>query len=171
MYPYRSNTNIYQKNTSINTRETSLSVTKEDLKQDKRILELLEIAQQETIQSLSAFDALIKNEALQPDIETLRNSYLDEIKHLKLLQEILYNITGKSSPAQQTTQSTAAKATTQNIPSEIEKALHQEMEQTDFFRELLIAMPETDLRDILFEIITDKQDHCIRLCFLFSKYK
>ena len=54
---------------------------------------------------------------------------------------------------------------------EIEKTLHQEMEQTDFFRELLVAIPETDLRDILFEIITDKQDHCIRLCFLFSKYK
>ena len=92
MYPYRSNTNIYQKNTSINTRETTLSVTKQDLKQDKRLLELLEIAQQETMEALSAFDALIKNEALQPDIETLRNAYLDEIKHLKLLQEILYNI-------------------------------------------------------------------------------
>ena len=71
MYPYRSNTNIYQKNTSLNTRETTLSVTKEDLKQDKRLLELLEIAQQETIQSLSAFDALIKNEALQSDIENI----------------------------------------------------------------------------------------------------
>ncbi|NDO47335.1 ferritin-like domain-containing protein [Clostridium sp. MD294] len=171
MYPYRSNTNIYQKNTSINTREASLSVTKQDLKQDKRLLELLEIAQQETIESLSAFEALIKNEALQPDIETLRNAYLDEIKHLKLLQEILYNITGKPSSMQQPTQSTATETTHQNVSSEIEKTLHQEMEQTDFFRELLIAIPETDLRDILFEIITDKQDHCIRLCFLFSKYK
>ncbi len=33
MYPYRSNTNIYQKNTSINTRETNVSVTKNDLRQ------------------------------------------------------------------------------------------------------------------------------------------
>ena len=170
MYPYRSNKNNYQKNTSLNTRETTLSVTKEDLKQDKRLLELLEIAQQETIQSLSAFDALIKNEALQSDIETLRNAYLDEIKHLKLLQEILYNITGKSSSTQQITPHTT-ETTSQNVSSEIEKTLHQEMEQTDFFRELLIAIPQTDLRDILFEIITDKQDHCIRLCFLFSKYK
>ena len=170
MYPYRSNTNIYQKNTSLNTRETTLSVTKEDLKQDKRLLELLEIAQQETIQSLSAFDALIKNEALQSDIETLRNAYLDEIKHLKLIQEILYKITGNSSSTQQITPHTT-ETTSQNVSSEIEKTLHQEMEQTDFFRELLIAIPQTDLRDILFEIITDKQDHCIRLCFLFSKYK
>ena len=171
MYPYRSNTNIYQKNTSINTRETTLSVTKQDLKQDKRLLELLEIAQQETMEALSAFDALIKNEALQPDIETLRNAYLDEIKHLKLLQEILYNIFGKSSSTQQTEQPTTTKTVSQNVASEIEKTLHQEMEQTDFFRELLVAIPETDLRDILFEIITDKQDHCIRLCFLFSKYQ
>ena len=42
---------------------------------------------------------------------------------------------------------------------------------TDFFRELLMLIPETELRDILYEIITDKQDHCIRLCFLFSKYQ
>ena len=95
MYPYRSNTNIYQKNTSINTRETNVSVTKNDLKQDKRLLELLEIAQQETMQSLSTFDALIKNTALQQDVETLRNAYLDEVKHLKQLQEISYNISGK----------------------------------------------------------------------------
>jgi len=96
MYPYRSNTNIYQKNTSLNTRETTLSVTKEDLKQDKRLLELLEIAQQETIQSLSAFDALIKNEALQSDIETLRNAYLDEIKHLKHFWKIFLYTTNRT---------------------------------------------------------------------------
>ena len=43
MYPYRSNTNIYQKNSSLNTRETNMPVTKDDLKQDKRLLQLLEI--------------------------------------------------------------------------------------------------------------------------------
>ena len=98
MYPYRSNTNIYQKNTSINTRETNVSVTKNDLKQDKRLLELLEIAQQETMQSLSTFDALIKNTALQQDVETLRNAYLDEVKHLKQLQEISYNVAEANAP-------------------------------------------------------------------------
>lgn len=172
MYPYRSNTNIYQKNTSINTRETNVSVTKNDLKQDKRLLELLEIAQQETMQSLSTFDALIKNTALQQDVETLRNAYLDEVKHLKQLQEISYNISGKHiTQPTQTEPTSATEINIENVSSEIEKALHQEMEQTDFFRELLFAIPETDLRDILFEIITDKQDHCIRLCFLFSKYQ
>lgn len=171
MYPYRSNTNIYQKNSSLNTRETNMTITKDDLKQDKRILQLLEIAQQETLQSLSAFDALIKNDALKQDVETLRNAYLDEIKHLQQLQEILYDISGKSSQTQPETEQPSTEANTQNIASEIEKALFREMEQTDFFRELLFAIPETDLRDILFEIITDKQDHCVRLCFLFSKYQ
>ena len=89
MYPYRSNTSI--KNTTINTRETNNVI---DLKQDQRLLQLLEIAQQETQQSLSAFDALMQNKALQQDVEMLRNAYLDEVKHLKLLQEIWYNITG-----------------------------------------------------------------------------
>lgn len=171
MYPYRSNTNIYQKNSSLNTRETNIDITKDDLKQDKRILQLLEVAQEETLQSLSAFDALIKNDALKQDVETLRNAYLDEIKHLQQLQEILYHISGKSSQTQPAVEPSLTQTNAQNISSEIEKALFREMEQTDFFRELLLAMPETDLRDILFEIITDKQDHCIRLCFLFSKYQ
>ncbi len=168
MYPYRSNTSI--KNTAINTREGNTTVTKEDLKQDQRLLQLLEIAQQETQQSLSAFDALMKNKALQQDIETLRNAYLDEVKHLKLLQEIWYNITGQSqSQAQPISKNSTANS--EAVGTEIEKTLMQEMEQTDFFRELLMLISETDLRDILYEIITDKQDHCIRLCFLFSKYQ
>lgn len=168
MYPYRSNTSI--KNTAINTREGNTTVTKEDLKQDQRLLQLLEIAQQETQQSLSAFDALMKNKALQQDIETLRNAYLDEVKHLKLLQEIWYNITSQSqSQAQPISKNSTANS--EAVGTEIEKTLMQEMEQTDFFRELLMLISETDLRDILYEIITDKQDHCIRLCFLFSKYQ
>lgn len=171
MYPYRSNTNIYQKNSSLNTRETNMPITKDDLKQDKRLLQLLEIAQEETLESLSAFDALVKNPTLQQDVETLRNAYLDEIKHLQQLQEILYNISGKSSQVQPEIKQSNTETNTQTISSEIEKALFREMEQTDFFRELLLAIPQTDLRDILFEIITDKQDHCIRLCFLFSKYQ
>ena len=163
MYPYRSNTSI--KNTTINTRETNNVI---DLKQDQRLLQLLEIAQQETQQSLSAFDALMQNKALQQDVEMLRNAYLDEVKHLKLLQEIWYNITGKS---QSQPQQKRKKTNSEAVRTEIEKTLLQEMEQTDFFRELLMLIPETELRDILYEIITDKQDHCIRLCFLFSKYQ
>ena len=163
MYTYRSNTSI--KNTTINTRETNNVI---DLKQDQRLLQLLEIAQQETQQSLSAFDALMQNKALQQDVEMLRNAYLDEVKHLKLLQEIWYNITGKS---QSQPQPKSTKTNSEAVRTEIEKTLLQEMEQTDFFRELLMLIPETELRDILYEIITDKQDHCIRLCFLFSKYQ
>ncbi len=163
MYPYCSNTSI--KNTTINTRETNNVI---DLKQDQRLLQLLEIAQQETQQSLSAFDALMQNKALQQDVEMLRNAYLDEVKHLKLLQEIWYNITGKS---QSQPQPKSTKTNSEAVRTEIEKTLLQEMEQTDFFRELLMLIPETELRDILYEIITDKQDHCIRLCFLFSKYQ
>ena len=163
MYPYRSNTSI--KNTTINTRETNNVI---DLKQDQRLLQLLEIAQQETQQSLSAFDALMQNKALQQDVEMLRNAYLDEVKHLKLLQEIWYNITGKS---QSQPQPKSTKTNSEAVRTEIEKTLLQEMEQTYFFRELLMLIPETELRDILYEIITDKQDHCIRLCFLFSKYQ
>lgn len=163
MYPYRSNTSI--KNTTLNTREINNVI---DLKQDQRLLQLLEVAQQETQQSLSAFDALMKNKALQQDVEMLRNAYLDEVKHLKLLQEIWYNITGKS---QSQPQPKNIKTNSEAVRTELEKTLLQEMEQTDFFRELLMLIPETELRDILYEIITDKQDHCIRLCFLFSKYQ
>ena len=128
MYPYCSNTSI--KNTTINTRETNNVI---DLKQDQRLLQLLEIAQQETQQSLSAFDALMQNKALQQDVEMLRNAYLDEVKHLKLLQEIWYNITGKS---QSQPQPKSTKTNSEAVRTEIEKTLLQEMEQTDFFREL-----------------------------------
>ena len=170
MYPYRCNTGLYQKNTAINSREnTNTSVTKQDLSQDKRLLELLNIAQQEIQQSMQSYSNLMQNNAIKNDTELLRNAYLDEIKHLQQLREMLYIISGKT-PSTNTVNQTSA-MTENNIASAIEKTLMQEMEQTDFFRELLLCIPQTDLRDILFEIITDKQDHCIRLCFLFTKYQ
>lgn len=170
MYPYRCNTGLYQKNTAINSREnTNTSVTKQDLSRDKRLLELLNIAQQEIQQSMQSYNNLMQNNAMKNDTELLRNAYLDEIKHLQQLQEMLYIISGET-PSTNTVNQTST-MTENNIASAIEKTLMQEMEQTDFFRELLLCIAQTELRDILFEIITDKQDHCIRLCFLFTKYQ
>ena len=171
MYPYRSQT--AQSKTSIKARETEGTksiLTIEDLKQDKRLLELLHIAIEETEQSQAAFDALLKNTAFGKDIETLRNAYLDEIKHKQQLQEMIYTITGKA-PAETPAKTAAPAQSTESPASLLEKTLLQEMESSDFFRELLLSIPQTALRDILFEIMTDKQDHCVRLCFLFTKYQ
>ncbi len=171
MYPYRSNKGFYQK-TPINSRENAAaSSAKQDLSQDKRLLELLNIAKEEINQSIQSYNALMANGAMENDMELLRNAYLDEIKHLQQLQEILYILSGETAQAAQGENQSASTVVQSPPSSAIEKTLLQEMEQTDFFRELFLCMPQTELRDILFEIITDKQDHCIRLCFLFTKYQ
>ena len=70
MYPYRCNTGLYQKNTAINSREnTNTSVTKQDLSQDKRLLELLNIAQQEIQQSMQSYSNLMQNNAIKSPIK------------------------------------------------------------------------------------------------------
>ncbi len=44
------------------------------------------------------------------------------------------------------------------------------MDDISFYRALLFAMTEADLRNAFFEILTDKQNHAVALSHLYAKY-
>jgi len=44
------------------------------------------------------------------------------------------------------------------------------MDDISFYRALLFAMTEADLRNAFFEILTDKQNHTVALSHLYAKY-
>ena len=164
MYPYNRNTQLYHslaKETQ--AEESSL------LSQDKRLEELLSLARAEAQETVRKFEALLDSAELAEAEQILRTMYLDGRKHLRLLQEVGFLIFG-TTPQESETCETAETEEATDTCALLEELLLAEMDDVSFYRDLLFAMPETDLWNAFFEILTDKQNHTAALSHLYAKY-
>lgn len=167
MYPYNRTTQL----------GTAASETKETLQKkhpstnaanpadDRRILEILDLAEMDTRAMAQRYTRMMEDETLSPSMEALRMMQLNELKHQKLLQEARYLIGGKTMSSIPSTKMSDVKG-----KELIEETLLLELGNGDFFRSLYLAMPTTELRDIFYEIAANKQSHSTGLSYLFSKY-
>ena len=167
MYPYNRKTQIY--NTPIRAKEASAKEKQEaSLSSDRRLQELLSLSQQETHQIAKKYEALMAEPALDEAKDILKTMYLDTLKHLRRLQEVIFMIfsdNGTSSPPE-----LSEPEITSDGKNLLEELLLTEMDDMNFYRNLFFAMPEGELRDAFFEILTDKQNHCNGLNYLYAKY-
>ena len=87
----------------------------------------------------------------------------------KNLREALFLITGETpeTPDESQTPSTLEVIDPKTY---LEETLMQELDAADFYRNFFLAVPDGALRDLFFEILTDKQSHANALTYLFSKY-
>mgnify|MGYP000893615964 CR=1 FL=1 len=156
MYPYNRNTQLYH------SRAKETQAEKPSLlAQDKRLEELLSLARTEA--------TLLDRAELSEAGQILRTMYLDGKKHLRLLQEVgflIFGTTPQENEACETEEATEATDTC----ALLEELLLAEMDDISFYRALLFAMTEADLRNAFFEILTDKQNHAVALSHLYAKY-
>lgn len=163
MYPYNGNTQLYGTRTRAKEMQPDQSNL---LATDRRLEELLVLARQEAHQTAGKFAALLHNTDLAEAEAILKTMYLDGMKHLRLLREVGFTIFGNTAE----TESPVETEITADAPALMEELLLGEMDDINFYRSLLFAMPEEDLRNALFEIITDKQNHTAALNHLYAKY-
>ena len=165
MYPY----NLKTKNTPIIAKER----TKESLSADRRLQELLQMAKQEAALLEQKYTALLQEELLNEAETVLQTMVTDEKKHQRILREILFLLFSdtfedllEDMESDETETKTAAEL--------LEELLFTEMDDITFFRSLLSAVAGNDVDDdlwhLIFEIITDKQNHTAALNHLYAKY-
>lgn len=161
MYPYNRNTQLYH------SRAKETQAEKPSLlAQDKRLEELLSLARTEAAETTRKFETLLDRAELSEAEQILRTMYLDGKKHLRLLQEVIFLIFG-TTPQENKACKTAEVPDTCAL---LEELLLAEMDDISFYRALLFAMTEADLRNAFFEILTDKQNHTVALSYLYAKY-
>ena len=161
MYPYNRNTQLYHSRAKeTQAKKPSL------LAQDKRLEELLSLARTEAAETTRKFETLLDRAELSEAEQILRTMYLDGKKHLRLLQEVIFLIFG-TTPQENKACKTAEVPDTCAL---LEELLLAEMDDISFYRALLFAMTEADLRNAFFEILTDKQNHTVALSHLYAKY-
>lgn len=136
-----------------------------NLAEDRHLLELLYMAQQESADMAERYAFLMTDPNMSASSNILKAMYLDELKHINQLKETSYLITGKREDAMPTGR--APETSGQEL---LEDTLLLEMDNGDFYRTLYLTMPTQELRDILFEISSDKMSHSNALVYLFSKY-
>lgn len=100
-------------------------------------------------------------------IKQIKYAYDDEIKHYQMFQQIYFLLTRRRIDIP--------------MPNEIEKydtlmdavqsSIEGENSAVDLYREIYSMMQNKQMRDMLFEIITDEQEHAARFIYLYAMLK
>lgn len=103
---------------------------------------------------------MTKNEKVR---EQLAFAYEDEGKHYKMFQYIFYQFTGKEIdiPIPEVKEY-------DELIDAVEASINGELAAVEMYRKIQSMLPTIGLRDMLFEIITDEQEHATRLTYVFS---
>jgi rubrerythrin len=106
---------------------------------------------------------MTKSDKIRKQIEFAFN---DEGKHYKMFQQIYYTLTGQyiDIPMQEPQKN-------EKFIELIESSINGELEAVELYRKIRSMLPNTQLRDMLFEIITDEQEHATRFVYLYSMEK
>ncbi|MDF2672078.1 MAG: hypothetical protein K0R09_343 [Clostridiales bacterium] len=93
-------------------------------------------------------------------------AYEDEGKHYKMFQQILFKLTGKMTevPVPDVKRPVS-------LLEGVESSIDGELEAVELYRDILAMLPNKQMRDMLYEIITDEQEHAVRFTYLYSVLK
>lgn len=167
MYPYNRNTQLYHRaKTELSAQVCAQPEKNSALSTDRRLQELLNLSMQETAELAGIYEALQKEAVFANAGNILKTMELDEKKHLRRLREALFEIFGTAADAP----AVIASAPCMKGTELMEWLLLREMDDCTFYRNLLLSLPEAELRDAFFEILTDKQNHTAALNHLYAKY-
>jgi len=100
-------------------------------------------------------------------IKQIKFAYDDEIKHYGMFQQIYYQLTGEKLDIPIPTNIEKHNTLMEAVQSSIEG----ESEAVDLYREIYALMTDKGMRDKIFEIITDEQEHFGRYIYLYSMLK
>lgn len=93
-------------------------------------------------------------------------AYNDEMKHYKMFQNIAYLLTGQKYDIPD------PKVEEYNslLPA-VESSINGELEAVELYRKIFSMLRTIQMRDMLYEIITDEQEHATRFVYLYSMLK
>lgn len=98
------------------------------------------------------------------DKEILRQISLDIYKHLKIFEEIYFRLTGNMPPETEVMPVEVG----ENLLKEYEKAMFNELSNAEFTRKILFVFNDMEIRDMLYEIITDEQSNATKFLYLYT---
>lgn len=132
---------------------------------DEKILDMVLEAIADERGYTEYYTKLMKMAKSQDEKNILNEIRIDGQKHEKIFRRIYYILTGKEVLVE-----TEVKSIGNNIKDEYKKSIFRELETVEFHKKLHVVMKNQDLRNMLYDVITDKQAHAIKLTYLNSLF-
>lgn len=135
-------------------------------RRDKNVLDLIMEAMKDERHDRIKYKKMMelaKSDKVRKQIEF---AYKDEGKHYQMFKHIYQMLTGKECdiPAPKVEKIDCL------LPA-IESSINGELEAVELYRKIMSMLPTIQMRDMLFEIITDEQEHATRFVYLYSMLK
>jgi rubrerythrin len=171
MYPYNfSNVHHSSRNkkgvdkVNINTTPNENNFKARPKSPDDLILDMLRSAMIDEKEGSDYYLRLMSLATCVKDKEILKTISQNEFKHFKILEEIYTNLTGEKYDFCFEPRPIGA-----NLAHEYEVCICAEISDFEFYRKLYFGFLNVQIRDMLYEIMTDEQNHAIKLSHLYSK--
>ena len=98
--------------------------------------------------------------------ENIRHAYEDEAKHYRMFQDIYEDLTGEEIEIQ-TPKVELADRFVDNVKSSIQG----ELAAVEMYRDIRAMLTTKKHRDMLYEVITDEQEHATRFVYIYAMIK
>ena len=133
---------------------------------DKKVLEMVVMAIEESRQNTKYYFSLMGKVTSMEDKEIIRQIYLDEIKHDKMFSDIYIKLSGKEFVS-----SIAERRCSPYLVKEFEKNIFAKLDSVEFYRQIYFMFLNLEIRDMLFEMITDEQSNATKFSYLLFRAK
>ena len=140
---------------------------------DRKLLEMIAHAAAGEAAAVEYYNRLSGMLIAADDKKTVHNIALDEAKHLRLFEELYFNLSGLRMPPLEPSEAKPShnRQPEGSFPAIFEERLHDELGDVEFYRQIYFALANLEYRDILFEAITDELRHAQLMGLLYSKYR
>jgi len=133
---------------------------------NQKILEILQSAWDGERENAMHIERLIRLAKNPSDKEILRLLYMDEHKHAKYFSDIYTKLCGQLIPDNG---HLSQRPIGWDLCLELEKMMYKFTENVEFYRRVHSGFTDSEIREMLFEIITDETTMAIKMTHLFNK--
>lgn len=136
---------------------------------DARVLELISNSYYEVKDYVDYLTKLLSAATDSSDREILKIIRLNEEKHAKLLYGIYKTIGSGEMEKKESAPGISLDGRT--IIEEYEKCIFYSLDAADHFRRIYFSFLNVEIRDKIYEIISDEENHGVKFTYLYAKYR
>jgi rubrerythrin len=130
---------------------------------DRKLIDLLKEAMLDEKKDHRKYRKMMDMTDNKEIIEQINHAYEDEAKHYDMFQEIYEEITGNDIQIQLPEQEHQNR-----FIDAVKSSINGELEAVELYREIRAMLKGKKYRDMLYEVITDEQEHATRFVYLYS---
>lgn len=133
---------------------------------DRKLIDLLKEAMMDEKKDHRKYRKMMEMTDNKEIIEQINYAYEDEAKHYDMFHEIYEELTGNDIQIQPSEQDHLGR-----FIDAIKSSINGELEAVELYREIRAMLRGKKYRDMLYEIITDEQEHATRFVYLYAMLK